>query len=147
MCVCVCMCACVKQSTPLTTPSSPPLPSPAQTQASQHLKLIKHKSPQRHRCNLKPILTFRGSFINLFASLLPLSSTFLIHPTECCFKMKTFATPLLTKCLNFRGVLNKRSTFRETGKRINIDSVVKLNLYSLQVEGTDVMSTFIWSKY
>lgn len=102
VCLCVDVCACVN-SCPVYTP---PL---AQTQASQHLKLIKHKSPQRHRCNSKPILTFRGSFINLFASLL-FSSTFLIYPTECCFKMKTFATLLLTKYLNFTDVLYKRST-------------------------------------
>lgn len=62
-----CVCTFMKQSlTPLpASNSTSPLPSSARTQARQHLKLIKHKSPQRHRCNLKPLLTFRGSFINL----------------------------------------------------------------------------------
>ncbi len=138
--VCVYMCICAYVSSQPLHPL--PLPThalPAQTQASQHLKLIKHKSPQRHRCNLRPILTLRGSFINLYAALLPLSSTFLICPTECCFKTKTLATLLLTKYLNFTGVPYKRGR----GKCINIDPVVKLNPHSLIVEGTDVMSTCI----
>lgn len=42
-----------------------------QAEAGQHLKLIKRKSSQCHGCNLSPILTLRGSFINLFAPLLP----------------------------------------------------------------------------
>lgn len=64
----------VQQSPTSLSVNKPTPPSPAQTRDGQHLKPIKHKSWLLHRWNWKPILTFRGSLINLFASLLPLSS-------------------------------------------------------------------------
>lgn len=60
------------------------VPSRSQTPASQHLKLIKRKSSQQRRRNLKPILTFKGGLHKSFASRLPLPPTFLEYPTKYC---------------------------------------------------------------